>query len=89
MGSEVQTMKRIFNTLAIMVCALPGLVACQSGEEILAKMVAGPVPVEAFQPTVDSSRLIFVVPVDGMPDPGGCCMFSFWVGLRVWQRISM
>jgi hypothetical protein len=62
-------MQRIFGTLAIMVCALPGLVACQSGEKLLAKMVAGPIPVEAFQPTVDSSRLIFVVPVAGMPAP--------------------
>jgi len=62
-------LQRIFSTPAIMVCALPGLVACQSGENLLAKMVAGPIPVEAFQPTVDSSRLIFVVPVAGMPDP--------------------
>ncbi len=68
-GSEVQDMQRIFTTLAIMVCALPGLVACQSGEKILTRMVAGDTPVEAFAPTVDSSRLIFVVPVDGMPDP--------------------
>ncbi|MDA1091024.1 MAG: hypothetical protein O3A85_12025 [Proteobacteria bacterium] len=59
-------MQRILSTLAIMVCALSGLVACQSGEKILTEFAGKGVPAGAFAPTVDSSRLIFVVPVEGM-----------------------
>lgn len=59
-------MQRIYCTLAVLFFALLGLGACQSGEEILAGMVGERTPAQEFAPVVDSTKLIFVVPVEGM-----------------------
>ncbi len=65
----------------------------------LVTVFARPSPSLLAQPSASCSRLAY--PPSSVPciqdgstwcrhaPPGGCCMFSFWVALRVWQRISM
>jgi hypothetical protein len=55
-------MQRLLRTLIITSLTVIGLIACESEQERAAlDMLAG-----GFQPRVDSSRLIFVVPVEGV-----------------------
>jgi hypothetical protein len=66
-------MQRIIRTLAAASIVLFGLGACESGGEIAAKYGftgadAGPAT-GAFATAVDSSKLIYVVPVEGLSGP--------------------
>jgi len=74
-------MQRTLRTLAAVFVLLFGLGACESGQKIAADLgfsggfSGGPAGGDAgkdagaFAPAVDSSRLIFVVPVDGVSGP--------------------
>ena len=66
-------MQRIFRTLTAASIVLFGLGACESGQKIAAEFGftgadAGPAT-GAFATAVDSSKLIYVVPVEGINGP--------------------